>query len=397
MNEPAFDSPVESARKIRSALRGAFPKTKISVKSSSLSIEIKWEDSGPTVAELTQALEAIKLMETDERWGPQIDGHRLWFNCFNRAKLDAFYRDVERLKQESADQKQREHEAVRGAYAAKRASQPKSSGECSTRPPPDPAIDAAFERWRQKAEAQVIAHGGDRRPSWAPPLFLGDELAEACRALGYLAPDDKPIGRLWTHFATPKRSGRYLRENVSQYPLHGISARGFQVFAGGERQSRAEMLFEAQRRDDNGTWQYGPWLSRHEYVSPRRREREWEELICERMRIEHGAVPGLAKEQADARRAAITTRIDAIDAQDAIQAKRHDERQRLRNRALELARARVLDFIGAPDAEMELAGRLWGHCCRCGKGLIDPLSLERGIGPECYSLIRDRITALDPV
>jgi hypothetical protein len=45
--------------------------------------------------------------------------------------------------------------------------------------------------------------------------------------------------------------------------------------------------------------------------------------------------------------------------------------------------AKQINFIEAPDAQMQLAGRLWGHCCICGKELTDPISLERGIGPEC--------------
>jgi uncharacterized protein DUF6011 len=57
----------------------------------------------------------------------------------------------------------------------------------------------------------------------------------------------------------------------------------------------------------------------------------------------------------------------------------------MRQRALELARARVLEFVGAPDAQMMTAARLWGHCCICGKALTDPVSLERGIGPDCFA------------
>jgi len=74
-------------------------------------------------------------------------------------------------------------------------------------------IFAAFETLRQRAEAEVtIAEDAERRPSWAPPLILGAELGEACYTLGYLTDDDKWIARLWAIFATPKRSGRWLRE-----------------------------------------------------------------------------------------------------------------------------------------------------------------------------------------
>jgi hypothetical protein len=88
--------------------------------------------------------------------------------------------------------------------------------------------------------------------------------------------------------------------------------------------------------------------------------------------------------QAEARLAKIASDIEAIDAQDAAEAEKHREREQLKQRVYELARARVLDFVGAPDAQMKQAGRLWRHCCDCGKELTDPLSLERGIGPDCY-------------
>jgi hypothetical protein len=39
---------------------------------------------------------------------------------------------------------------------------------------------------------------------------------------------------------------------------------------------------------------------------------------------------------------------------------------------------------------MQLAGRLCGQCCRCWRELTDPVSIERGIGPDCYQGIIDR-------
>ena len=32
-----------------------------------------------------------------------------------------------------------------------------------------------------------------------------------------------------------------------------------------------------------------------------------------------------------------------------------------------------------------------GQCCICWKVLTDPISLERGIGPDCYGAIADSI------
>jgi Family of unknown function (DUF6011) len=42
-----------------------------------------------------------------------------------------------------------------------------------------------------------------------------------------------------------------------------------------------------------------------------------------------------------------------------------------------------LERAGAPDAQMPAAGRLSGHCFKCFRELTDPVSLERGIGPDC--------------
>jgi hypothetical protein len=109
------------------------------------------------------------------------------------------------------------------------------------------------------------------------------------------------------------------------------------------------------------------------------RAHEWKQLVGERERA-----PTLYNgQQLKARLDEIAEKLATIDAEDVVRAQRHHERQRLRNRAYELAAARVLDFVGAPGAQMAAAARLWGHCFNCGKELTDPISLERGIGPDC--------------
>jgi hypothetical protein len=279
----------ESARKVRAALRAAFPKAKISVKSGHSEIEIEWEDTSPTVDELQTALKTARLAETGQHWNGTeyltVDDHRLWFSCFNRAQREAAQRDFEQRQQEREAQSKREREAVEQAREAKRS---KRTTRSLQRPePPDPAVFEAFERLREKAEAQVVAHEGDRRPSWAPPLILGEELAMTCLELGWLTPDDKRIGRVWAMFATPKRSGRYAREHISTLPLHGIACRGFQFFAGAERQKTSELLFEAERRND-GTWRFGPSFYSPEYSSPR--VRQWERLSSGSKQLSSGRI-----------------------------------------------------------------------------------------------------------
>jgi hypothetical protein len=60
-----------------------------------------------------------------------------------------------------------------------------------------------------------------------------------------------------------------------------------------------------------------------------------------------------------------------------------NQQYQLRTRVVSLARARVLEFAGAADVQMAAAARIAGHCCICWRTLTDPVSLERGIGPEC--------------
>jgi hypothetical protein len=54
-------------------------------------------------------------------------------------------------------------------------------------------------------------------------------------------------------------------------------------------------------------------------------------------------------------------------------------------RVVELAAARVADFAGHADEQMRIGGVLTGTCACCGRMLTDPVSVERGIGPECWA------------
>jgi hypothetical protein len=148
------------------------------------------------------------------------------------------------------------------------------------------------------------------------------------------------------------------------------------------------LLFEAQRAQ-SGEWRFGPDEYVHGFWSSR--GREWEQLIRARESLRHELEQYGERlsegrlRQIEAGIAEHSRQLEAIDADDLTKAKAYRDRQQMRQRALELARARVLEFVGAPDAQMQIAARLWGHCCICGKELTDPRSLERGIGPDCFA------------
>ena len=177
----------------------------------------------------------------------------------------------------------------------------------------------------------------------------------------------------------------HLRKTVSDLPLHGIACRGFQLHPGGERQTISNILFEAQR-ERSGDWRFGPrWSGSGTITSAKRYE--WERAIRDRLRAqEELASAQLSQARIDQLTQTIercSRLIAEIDAKDQVAAATYNRKQSLRRRAVELAKARVLEFAGAPDTQMQMAGRLCGHCCVCYKALTDPISLERGIGPEC--------------
>ena len=68
--------------------------------------------------------------------------------------------------------------------------------------------------------------------------------------------------------------------------------------------------------------------------------------------------------------------------------------QQQNDRLYELAKQRVAEFAGDPLAQMIAGAHVTGNCAICGRGLTDPISLERGIGPECYGKIAPRTASL---
>jgi Family of unknown function (DUF6011) len=383
---------VETARRAKSALRKAFPGTKFSVQTRG-SICVEWADDGPspTVEQVQDVVLTIggvevRLGSNNERWLRVSNGRgSFYFARYNVAERTA--------QAEKRERWQREHQQTREAIGAvcRAKWEQVSAIERSVEPlvqlqrlPEEPAVFEAFKALRQRAETDVAFDPErSRRPSWGAPMVLEGELLEACATLGYLAPDAKPIARLWATFADPKRSRSVLRERISSQPLSGIACRGFELYAGSDRGDRSNILFEAQRAE-GGAWQFGPYLRSSSYDSPR--SQEWQRLVGERE--QQRTLAARLTDTPEAARISVgidqmSIQIAQIDAEDLAGVQAQAERHQLRRRAVELAKARVLEFAGAPGAQMQAAGRLSGHCFNCFRELTDPISLERGIGPDC--------------
>jgi hypothetical protein len=187
------------------------------------------------------------------------------------------------------------------------------------------AETAPLDALRERADHMVEGYTGTKRPTFAPALTLDGELVSILRQLGWLETADKDVARLWARYSDPRRGP--------------VRCSGFELRAG---QSRSGKCFFETMRDKNGSWQSGP-----RWRPPRTNLPEW-------------------KENARAFEARWATRYP------------------LAVRAVELGAARVADFAGHTDVQMQIGGTLTGACQCCGRALTDPISLERGIGPECW-------------
>jgi hypothetical protein len=88
---------------------------------------------------------------------------------------------------------------------------------------------------------------------------LAPDLIAICRALELLGVDDKPVARLWSIFADPKKIGTWQRDNLSNVPLHGHRVRGFELVAG-EQRIGSKRLFRTLK-SESGYWDEGPrWI-----------------------------------------------------------------------------------------------------------------------------------------
>ncbi len=200
-----------------------------------------------------------------------------------------------------------------------------------------------FECFAGMAEAAVATDNEiKRRPNFAPFLKLDDNLAATCADLGWLKSDDKAITRLWATFLDPRHRRRHLYRledgaAVATGERPAIVCVGGELHIGATRQG--ERIFSFQRDPTSGRWRTGPiWVH-----------------------------PATLRNQVARERF-----------------ERFEARYPLVLRATELASALVAGSIGDPVGLMQITGRYCGHCAICGKALAEPLSLERGIGPDCW-------------
>src|SRR6476646_7758203 len=92
----------------------------------------------------------------------------------------------------------------------RKAAAPSEEADCRrrTKSRGDRQMNQAIDRPHQgldalriQAEIETADRAQNKRPTWAPAVVLDGELLELCYELEYLAPDDKPVARLWATFA----------------------------------------------------------------------------------------------------------------------------------------------------------------------------------------------------
>jgi hypothetical protein len=253
-----------------------------------------------------------------------------------------------------------------------------------------------FETLRALAEADTVDAGTDkRRPSWGPAIVLGDEILAALADLNCPLPV-KPVARLWATFATPNKVGRYLRASVSTLPMEGVRVRAFELRLGtdrsGQRLLQAKRANSGQWSVNTNTWTNFPRWQEHgkagrEYERAQARVkdlRRWPlHTIGDAQLREHVRQELPNAEAALVRCEKVYTELEAA---------RADYRRR-KDAFGELIKKRVAEFAGDPFAQMIAGARVTGNCAICGRGLTDPISLERGIGPECFGHIAPGLRA----
>src|SRR5215831_8589063 len=251
-------------------------------------------------------------------------------------------------------------------------------------------LSELLETLRHRAEEYTADAATTRRPSWAPALVISDEFVQLARTVGLLKNGDKPVIRLWGKFADPRTKGTLLREQVG-LTLAGVRCRGFDVYVGIAR--KGSRLYQA-KRGDQGEWEHGPhsWevpWNDDNYRSSRSLGHELsnQQTNC-RWYVRTIDECGGPEQQPNMVRDLERVQQVCANLEQKYRAARTgiDTRNAAQARLLVLARERVIEFGGGDHLTQMVAGaRVTGHCCICGKELTDPVSIERGIGPDCYS------------
>lgn len=248
-------------------------------------------------------------------------------------------------------------------------------------------LNEVLETLRGLAEEFTAEAAGTRRPSWAPALIVSEEFLELVRHFNLLPAGDKPVARLWAHFRDPRQRGTVLRNNIG-LTLSDVKCRGFDLHVGTKRQGPS--LFRARRSNDD--WSVNSTLgtiirSKKEYALTKQRAQRIDAIYNTRwsikIKLSDPVVYPLLSHQLKQQEAelaeldrALVTAGEELSADNA-----------KRDRLVELAKARVLEFggLGTSDTmtQMVAGTRVTRTCCICGALLTDVVSVEYGIGPVC--------------
>jgi hypothetical protein len=275
-------------------------------------------------------------------------------------------------------------------------------------------FDNALSALRVRAEAETMHFTSlVKRPTWAPPMVLAGELLDLLCEMEML--EDKPVARLWGIFASPKKRDSFSRQTFSQHPLEGMRCRGFELHAGEDH--GGQRLVRALLNSDGQSWSVGtpkynwtPVVEWHERrlqglltkgaqapEPPLWRMATVEQLIAQGLDSEMAAEIAASYDRFNNEAHAQWEAGEARKRDPAVIEKNQQEVQRCESklacsrkrqdgwpRIFDLARKRLGEFLNDPQEQRRAGSRVTGNCCCCGKGLTDPVSLERGIGPECF-------------
>jgi Family of unknown function (DUF6011) len=216
----------------------------------------------------------------------------------------------------------------------------------------------------------------DRRPTWAPPIPFSPELGaglERYKQFTIRDEYDSRFGRLWAVWSEPKRCGGKLV--------------GFDLRAGKYR--NGAIITQLNPRG-HGIWNVGPKWVYPSQVNPAKKLRSREEIEQYFLRKKYGEHFKEYPEDKERIIAAAIKREQEDFEKDQDRFAKDQKNFNMRHEVFHLLESfrdlgwlEILRFVDAPDAVMQVGGRIAGICCCCGRLLSDPTSVQLGIGPEC--------------